>query len=185
MSINKKPDSVSPATIDYPWQVTKEFRDEEGYINSKKVEVSFFDLNDDGSVDDPDIFDNVVAPQTNSATKYIFLKKESSDQGFSKYNYYSQGSSINVVTTETEIGAYSQYSKGQVFYIIDNDNFKVLNNNKCNFCSSLFFFNLLAFLEYPNFTNYLGYFILPAYRNSFEEHADSARIVLTSSVLWH
>jgi hypothetical protein len=36
-----------------------------------------------------------------------------------------------------------------------------------------------------NIDIYLGYFIFPAYVNSFEEHADSARIVLTSSVLWH
>ena len=28
--------------------------------NSKKVEVSFYDPNDDGSVDDPDIFDVIV-----------------------------------------------------------------------------------------------------------------------------
>lgn len=129
MNFNTQPDSLNAFNNDINWEIVKEFTNADGYINSKKVEVSFFDLNDDGSVDDPDIFDNVVAPQTNSATKYIFLKKESSDQGFSKYNYYSKGSSINVVATETEIGAYSQYTDGQIFYIIDNDNFKILNNN--------------------------------------------------------
>ena len=44
------------------WEIVKEYRNADGYVNSKKVEISFFDLNDDGSLDDPDIFDNVVAP---------------------------------------------------------------------------------------------------------------------------
>ena len=46
---------------DVNWEIVKEFRNPDGYINSKKVEVSFLDLNDDGSIDDPDIFDVVVA----------------------------------------------------------------------------------------------------------------------------
>ena len=71
----------------------------------------------------------MVAPLTNANKKYIFLKKVSSEQGFSKFNYDNKGSEIKVVSTETEIGAYSQYSDGQIFYIIDNDNFKILNNN--------------------------------------------------------
>ena len=129
MNFNTKPDLLTAFNTDVNWEIVKEFRNLDGYVNSKKVEVSFFDLNDDGSIDDPDVFDVVVAPLTNASTKYIFLKKQESDQGFSKYNYYSSGSTINIVNTETEIGAYSQYSSGQVFYIIDNDYFKVLNNS--------------------------------------------------------
>ena len=129
MNFNTQPDKLEPFSNDINWEIVNAFRNADGYINSKKVEVSFFDLNDDGSIDDPDIFDAVVAPLTNASTKYIFLKKESSDQGFNKYNYYNAGTAIRTVTTETEIGAYSQYSTGQAFYIIDNDNFKVLTNN--------------------------------------------------------
>ena len=39
------------------------------------------------------------------------------------------GNTIKIVTKEVEIGAYSQYANGQLFYIIENDNFKFLNNN--------------------------------------------------------
>lgn len=129
MNFNTKPDALEAFNNDVNWEIVKEFRNADGYINSKKVEVSFFDLNDDGSIDDPDVFDVVVAPLTNTNTKYIFLKKANSDQGFSKFNYYNAGNTIKVVTTEVEIGAYSQYANGQLFYIIENDNFKFLNNN--------------------------------------------------------
>ena len=129
MNFNTKPDVLTAFNNDVNWEIVKEFRNTDGYVNSKKVEVSFYDLNDDGSIDDPDVFDVVVAPLTNTSTKYIFLKKVESDQGFSKYNFYSDSNLINVVSTETEIGAYSQYTSGQVFYIIDSNNFKVLNNS--------------------------------------------------------
>ncbi len=136
MNFNTQPDALTNFNNDIDWEIVKEYRNADGYINSKKVEVSFFDLNDDGSVDDPDIFDNVVAPLTNPLTKYIFLKKVLTDQGFSKYNYYDQGSSIIVKNTETEIGAYSQYENDPtVFYIVDQNNFKVLSGGTLSLSS--------------------------------------------------
>tara|TARA_Y200000002_G_scaffold136879_1_gene112843 strand:+ start:9828 stop:13385 length:3558 start_codon:yes stop_codon:yes gene_type:complete len=136
MNFNNKPDSLDNFNNDIDWEIVTEYRNTDGYINSKKVEVSFFDLNDDGSVDDPDIFDNVVAPATNSLTKYIFLKKETTDQGFSKYNYLSTGSTIQVKSTETDIGAYSQYATDPtVFYIVDQNNFKILSGGTLSLTS--------------------------------------------------
>jgi hypothetical protein len=129
LNYNTKPDSLNAFNNDINWEIVQEFRNPDGYINSKKVEVSFFDVNDDGSVDDPDIFDNIVAPLTKPLTKYVFLKRVESDQGFYKYNYYSQGKDIKVVNTESEIGPYIDYTDGQVFYIVDNNNFKILNNS--------------------------------------------------------
>lgn len=129
MNFNTKPDSLVNFNTDQNWEIVKEYRNQDGYVNSKKVEVSFFDQNDDGSIDDPDLFDVIVAPATNPLQKYVFLKRERSNQGFSKFNYYAQSADVNVVNTETEIGAYSQYNDGQIFYIVDQKNFKILNSN--------------------------------------------------------
>ncbi len=135
LNFNTIPDSLNNFATDINWEIVGEYKNQDGYVNSKKVQVGFFDVNDDGSIDDPDIFDVIVAPLTNPETKYIFLQKISSDQGFFKYNYYAGGSDINVVATETAIGAYSQYSDGKVFYILDQKNFKVLNNNALSLTS--------------------------------------------------
>ena len=127
MNFNTQPDALSNFNNDINWEIVKEYRNADGYINSKKVEVSFFDLNDDGSVDDPDIFDVVVDPVTNTNSKYVFFKKELTNQGFNIFNFYAEGSNILVKSTETEIGAYSQYTTDpQVFYIVDQNNFKIL-----------------------------------------------------------
>ena len=48
----------------------------------------------------------------------------------------STGSSIVVKNTETEIGAYSQYSTDPtVFYIVDQNNFKVLSGGTLSLSS--------------------------------------------------
>lgn len=129
LNINTQPDSPTPFNNNLDWEIVKAYRNLDGYINSKKVEVSFFDLNDDGSVDDPDIFDIIVQPNNLPLTKYVFLKKANSDQGFAKFNYYNEGSKIYVVNTESEIGSYIDYLEGDVFYIVNDNNFKVLQNN--------------------------------------------------------
>ena len=84
---NNKPDSVNSFTVDMDFEITAEYRDAEGYVNSKKVEVTFFDEDDDGVVDDPEIFDVIVDEDTNPLIKYIFQKKITTTDGVDDYNY--------------------------------------------------------------------------------------------------
>jgi len=130
LDINSQPDSTQPFTLDYEWEIVEEYRDAEGYVNSKKIQVSFFDSDDDGVVDDPDIFDVIVDEQTNNTSKYVFLQKNLTSDGVEDYNYVTQ-SSIGVIVLETKnnIGALSQYNDGQIFYYIDEEIFEVLNKN--------------------------------------------------------
>ena len=154
-------------------------------MNSKKVEISFFDLNDDGSLDDPDIFDNVVAPDTNSLSKYIFLKKELTDQGFNKYNYYPEGSKIIVKATEIDIGAYTQYENDpQIFYIVDQGNFKILSNGDMSLTSDYLAYTGRADLKFhyvhsanesnridPSVSNIIDvYMLTKSYDSSFRKY---------------
>ena len=37
----KNPDSTDSFTVDFDWEIKEEFRDAEGYVNSKKIQVSF------------------------------------------------------------------------------------------------------------------------------------------------
>jgi len=125
LSINQQPDSVDPFTIDYPWQITKEYRDEEGYVNSKKVEISFFDSDADGVIDNPDSFTNFVAPDTNPLTKWVFAKEEISNNQSTNYNYVDATTeNIRVFETESATGPLSLYDNGTIFYFVDADVFK-------------------------------------------------------------
>jgi len=127
LSNNEQPDSLEPFTIDWSWEVTKEFRDADGYVDSKKLEISFFDNDSDGVIDDPDLFKNIVAPSNNPNTKYIFSKKYTRN-GTEVYDYVNaDDESITIKANEAAIGAHSSYTDGDVVYIINKDIFKVYN----------------------------------------------------------
>jgi hypothetical protein len=128
MSVNTKPDTTLPFSIDYDWQVVEEFRDKEGYVDTKKIQISFFDSDDDGIVDDIDVFDQIVNELENTNEKFIFQKSYITADGVDDFRYVDQEEeNINIVSIERDIGAYSQYSDGTVFYIVDRDTFRVLD----------------------------------------------------------
>jgi len=128
LSINRQPGSTDAFTIDYPWQITKEYRDEEGYVNSKKVEVSFFDSDSDGVIDNPDSFLNFVEPDTDPLTKWVFVKEEITNNQSTNFNYVDpQVENIKVFEFEASTGALSTFDDGTIFYFTNPNIFKQYN----------------------------------------------------------
>ena len=128
LNINKKPDSVYPFNTDYFWEIVEEYRDAEGYVDSKKIEVSFFDNDDDGVVDNPEIFSDIVDEEINPNTKIVFLKKNTSTDGVEDYVYTSKEDiNVTVINQKSEIGALSAYDDGQLFYYAKEDIFETLD----------------------------------------------------------
>ena len=135
LSNNNKPNSLDSFTVDWIWQISKEFKNQAGYIDSKKIEVTFFDSDTDGVVDDPDLFKQIVdsenLPQTD---RYIFQKKSFLNKT-EVYNYVNaEQENIVPILTESNAQPFTNYSNGTVFYIIDRDIFKKLDlpNQKLN-----------------------------------------------------
>ena len=146
LNINKSPDLTSPFAVDFDWEIVEEYRDAEGYVDSSKIQVSFFDEDDDGVVDDPQIFDEIVNETVNPLTKYVFQLKTTTIDGVEEYNYISTAvstnlgryvftdgtGSIQVVATKDELASTSIYDNGQIFYFIAEDLFQILNKTTGN-----------------------------------------------------
>jgi hypothetical protein len=78
LSINKNPTNSNALGIDYSWQIDSAVIEPDGYIEPKKVLVSFYDHSQSGQIDDPDMFDNIVAPdsvngQTGFKDKFVYF----------------------------------------------------------------------------------------------------------------
>jgi hypothetical protein len=118
--------------IGYPidWQVTNTITEDDGYQDNRKVEVGFFDSDDDGVVDNPEIFDIVVEPDTNVSTKFVFFEKYQSYNNIERFRPYA---STNFVITQNEadITLPGDYTNGQLFYFYnENENvIKVYNSS--------------------------------------------------------
>ena len=132
MSINTKPSDtgydLTPLTVPFEWQIVNEYRDAEGYVDSKKIEIGFFDSDDDGVVDNPDLFTNFVT--TSNKEKYIFLKEYTTTDDIDDYRYVdADDENIVVVNNQDEIDAAGvlTYPENSIFYYIDKDIFKTYN----------------------------------------------------------
>ena len=131
LNINRKPGELTPFTRDYSWTITDAYRDAEGYLDSRKIQVQFIDLDDDGVVDDPDIFEQIVGEEDvsiSSAAKLIFQKKYTTTDGVEDFKYFANtNAEIIVVQNESVIAPYSSRVEGQIFYLIDEGIFRKLN----------------------------------------------------------
>ena len=128
LNINPQADNPSPFTRDFEWEIVDAYRDAEGYVDSKKLEISYFDDDEDGVVDDADLFEEIVVPTTNVTTKYIIFKKITSTDGVEDFNYIDNSKSVVIVlNSKAELRPFSEYADGQVFYYIDNNLFEVLD----------------------------------------------------------
>ena len=111
----------SSTAIGYPiyWQVTNTIQEIDGYQDNRKVEIGFFDSDDDGIVDNPEIFDIIVEPTVSPTTKYVFFEKYISYNDIERFRPYD-GSNFIVTANETDITLPGTYTDGQLFYFSDS-----------------------------------------------------------------
>ena len=130
MSINTKPGSTSPFTVPFDWEILQEYRDAEGYVDSKKIQIGFFDSDDDGVVDDPDMFTEFVGKPADLVEQYVMQQKYTNYDGIDDFKFVSwRTPTTKIVATESDIttAGLTSFIDGTVFYIADVDLFKVYN----------------------------------------------------------
>lgn len=109
-------------SIGYPitWQVVDTVTESDGFQDNRKVKVGFYDDDDDGVVDNPEIFDIVVEPTLSESTKFVFFEKYISYDNIERLRPYA---ATNFVVTENEsdidLNA-GNYTDGQLFYFYAN-----------------------------------------------------------------
>ena len=82
LSINTKPASSEPLGFDYSWQVDGPLVELDGYVDPARVEVSFYNHQDSGTIGqiiDPDIFEKTVGTFTNGTSDGYAMFKFTSD----------------------------------------------------------------------------------------------------------
>jgi hypothetical protein len=128
LSINTKPDSTQPFTVDLPWQIIAEYTGQDGYIDPTKIVVAFADSENNGIVDNPQLFLDIVAPGTNALEKYIIQERYLITEGQEDYRYVPNDQSLVIIlNTQGNVGALTQYKDGQYFYFTDKQVVKKYN----------------------------------------------------------
>lgn len=191
LSVNTAPNGLSPFTVDYNWDIVKEWVGIDGYVDNSKLVIAFKDSDSNGVVDNPQLFLDLVTPSfsttaigtvyqntivvadasgivrnmqvsgigisagavvvsvagntvTLSSTNtnnmnnqavtftlitYIAEKKYTITQGQEDYRYSTAiaDGTVKLVATDSAIGALTNYTDGQYFYITSTGIVKKLN----------------------------------------------------------
>ena len=109
-------------SVGYPinWQVVDTVTEADGFQDNRKIKVGFFDDDDDGVVDNPELFDIIVEPTVSESTKFVFFEKYTSYDQIERFRPYA---ATNFVVSENESDinlSTTTYTDGQLFYFYDS-----------------------------------------------------------------
>ena len=127
VSSNTGPDFTSSLTYNYDWQIVGNVPGSDGYNDTRKVKVGFFDSDDDGVIDNPDLFTTIVDPLTDIRDKYVFFETVTVN-GFEQKNVVDQ-TNFFVTANEDDITDFSLYPNGQLFYFYNTNTFAQYNSS--------------------------------------------------------
>lgn len=110
-------------SIGYPitWQVVDTVNEVDGFQDNRKIKVGFFDGDDDGVVDNPELFDIVIEPTLSESTKFVFFETYTSYDTIERFRPYA---ATNFVVTENESSISldsATYDDEQLFYFYAAD----------------------------------------------------------------
>lgn len=100
LKVNGSPETGQPLTENIIWYIYDQVPESDGYVDARKILVTFSDTNNDGVPDDPDIFNTAVQPIN--------------------FSYSSTAEIADFLLL---------YPLGQVFYTSDDDNYYTLVEN--------------------------------------------------------
>jgi len=134
LNINNRPASNEAFNYDKDWEITEQFIGLDGYVDSKKIQVTFFDGDDDGVVDDPTLFDQLVDFQNQTIInekKYVILERYVISQGQEDYRYVKNTGQVLFFNSEVNENLNLSFrADGQCFYFIDTKVVKKFNKVK-------------------------------------------------------
>ena len=133
LKVNSLPDSVNSLAVDYAMQIDDVITETDGFTLTNRIKVTFPDIDSDGVVDNPEVFDIIVAPDTNSTTKVVFYQTSTSTGGYLTYTPVTITDIEQRYVTQAAINeVIAQFSSGQVFYASTDNKFYILSISGSN-----------------------------------------------------
>jgi hypothetical protein len=136
LGINTLPDSTTPMNHDLVWEIAEPYIGLDGYVDTKKVIVTFSDFDNNGVVDNPELFISLVAPSDNPLSKYIVEEKYAITYGQDDYRYISNSSST-IIVLDSVPDDMSSFTDGQYFYFTNLDTVKRLDKSTADLVPTL------------------------------------------------
>jgi hypothetical protein len=128
LAVNTRPDSTDHLPGDVIMTITGQPVESDGYVDDFQVLISYRDSDNDGVPDNPDFFNEIVAPSVDPTQKYIYLQKTLDFDNLQRYLLVAQGQVVSDYATLDDIElAKTEWTPGQIFYAYTEEAFYQLS----------------------------------------------------------
>ena len=152
LSINPS-DKLNATSLgkDYQWQIDGAIIEPDGYMEPKKVKVSFYNTN--GSITDPDAFNNIV-----NTNQFIFFKTSPTGLTYSLTDaeIYSYSNESDVPFRDASNDSDPHYVDGALYYFYDLDIIKSYDRTSRAWVYGLYTNTSGVTVDSSQYTAYLG-----------------------------
>jgi hypothetical protein len=120
LKVNEDPVSDTILAKDFQWEIISAVTSVDGYQETNKIAVNFYDSDDDGMIDDPDSFVNIVKPENVDVRGYKdkFVFFQSVIVGNNTVTSKIDSSNFVVFDKEEKV-TLANFTDGQLFYFYD------------------------------------------------------------------
>ena len=130
LKTNNQPDSTNSLASDVYMTITGQPTESDGFANDFQVTVSYQDSDNDGIPDNPDFFEELVAPTVNANEKLVFLQRTIDFDNLERFLLIEDDEINSEFATEEDIEAVMlEFDIGQKFYAYDDDVFYTLEES--------------------------------------------------------
>ena len=131
LGINTDRNLINPLKEDIKFEISNAIKFEDGYQSSIEVKVSFADSDDDGIIDNPEAFEQVVGEDLDLS--YLFFIRGFDSNGNIEYTYVNNpdNSVIQLALSELAVNI-ADYSNGDLVYFYSQDEDRVMRVNRIN-----------------------------------------------------
>ena len=123
LGINTSSDYITPLKQDITFEVSEAIRFDDGYQSTNEIKIGFADKNDNGVIDNPDAFEQIVG--TDQDLHYLFFKQTTDSVGNVIYEYVDNTNDLILVRQKETLINVNDYVDGQLIYFYDSSEDRV------------------------------------------------------------
>lgn len=124
LKVNSEPNSANPLGKDYEFTLVDNFRYPDGFIEPRRVQISPKDSDQDGNLDNPELFSIIVDPDPSDINKFIIQKRQVDNFGYDFYQITNDVEKFSNLSSLLNVSNWSNpVINGSTGYNIGNKRF--------------------------------------------------------------
>jgi hypothetical protein len=120
LGINPKPANTVPIKESLIFEVDDSIKFEDGFQSAEAVQIAFADRDDDGVIDNPEAFEQIVGLDTDTKKPYIFFVENKDTFGNIVYNYFDNSQEVIKIEQQENSVSVTDFNDGDLVYFYDS-----------------------------------------------------------------